>query len=70
MQKILDLKGLSCPIPLIQTKKALEDAAEVRVTVDEAVAKENILKFANSRNYQAEWSAAGGEYTITIRKEM
>ncbi|MBP1763474.1 MAG: SirA-like protein [Firmicutes bacterium] len=70
MKKILDLRGLSCPIPLIQTKNALEDATEVCVTVDEPVAKENILKFANSRHYQAEWSAAGGEYTITIRKEM
>ncbi len=68
MQKILDLRGLSCPIPLIQTKNALEDATEVRVTVDETVAKENILKFVNSKHYQAEWSADGGEYTIVIRK--
>ena len=59
---------MSCPIPLIQAKNALEDAEEVRVTVDESVAKENILKFANSKHYQVEWSAAGGEYTILIRK--
>jgi len=68
LQKTLDLRGLSCPIPLIQTKNALESVEEVQVTVDEPVAKENILKFAKSRNLQAQCSVNGGEYTITIRK--
>ncbi|MBP2639277.1 MAG: preprotein translocase subunit TatB [Firmicutes bacterium] len=68
MLKTLDLRGLSCPIPLIQTKNALENAAEVQVTVDEPVAKENILKFAKARNLQAQCSVNDGEYTITIHK--
>jgi len=68
LQKTLDLRGLSCPIPLIQTKNALENASEVQVTVDEPVAKENILKFAKSRNLQAQCSVNGGEYTIIIHK--
>ena len=68
MEKKLDLRGLSCPLPLLETKKALEEAATVTVTVDEPVARENIIKFAKSRNYQVESSSSGGEYTLVIRK--
>jgi len=66
--KSLDLRGLSCPIPLIQTKNALENVEELQVTVDEAVAKENILKFAKAKNFQAQCRVNGGEYTIIIHK--
>ncbi|MDR3592134.1 MAG: sulfurtransferase TusA family protein [Negativicutes bacterium] len=68
MEKTLDLRGLSCPIPLLETQKALNAAAEVTVTVDEPVARENILKFAKSQGYKAECSERGGEYTIMICK--
>lgn len=68
MEKKLDLRGLSCPLPLLETKKALEEATAVTVTVDEPVARENIIKFAKSRNYQVESSSSGGEYILVIRK--
>ncbi|CQR71177.1 sulfur transfer protein SirA [Sporomusa ovata DSM 2662] len=68
MEKKLDLRGLSCPVPLLETKKALEEAAVVTITVDEPAARENIIKFAKSRKYQVESSSSGGEYTLIIRK--
>ncbi|TWH47231.1 sulfurtransferase TusA family protein [Sporomusa sp. KB1] len=68
MEKKLDLRGLSCPVPLLETQKALEEAAAVTITVDEPAAKENITKFAKSRKYQVESSSSGGEYTLIIRK--
>ena len=68
MDKILDLRGLSCPAPLLETKKALEEVAEVTVIIDEPAARENITKFAKSRKYQIESSGSGGEYTLVIRK--
>ncbi|EGO65526.1 sulfurtransferase TusA family protein [Acetonema longum] len=67
-EKILDLRGLSCPIPLLETKKALEKIQSVKVIVDETVPKENILKFVRSQNYHADCSENGGEYTILIHK--
>jgi tRNA 2-thiouridine synthesizing protein A len=68
MEKILDLRGLSCPIPLIKTRDALVTAAAVTVLVDEPAPRENIIKFARSQNWRVECTAAGGEYTIIIRK--
>lgn len=68
MEKKLDLRGLSCPIPLIKTKDALATANILTVVVDEPAAKENIIKFARSQNCQVECTGAGGEYTLVIRK--
>lgn len=68
MANVLDVRGLSCPIPLIKTQNALQEAAEITVLVDEPVAKENIIKYARSQNFRIEWSEANGEYTINIVK--
>lgn len=68
MEKKLDLRGLSCPIPLIKTKEALAGASVLTVVVDEPAARENILKFAKSQSCQVECTSAGGEYTLVIRK--
>lgn len=69
MEKKLDLRGLSCPIPLIQTKDALaEGAATLTVVVDEPTPKENIIKFAKSQHCEVECRSDNGEYTIVIRK--
>lgn len=68
MANSIDLRGLSCPIPLLRTKDALSQADAVTVLVDEPPAKENIIKFAKSQNFKVECSEAGGEYTITIAK--
>ncbi|MBP2635151.1 MAG: preprotein translocase subunit TatB [Firmicutes bacterium] len=68
MANVLDLRGLSCPIPLIKTKDALSGAETVQVVVDEPSAKENIIKFAKSQKFRVEYVEADGEYTITIAK--
>ncbi|MCX7781546.1 MAG: sulfurtransferase TusA family protein [Negativicutes bacterium] len=68
MKKTLDLRGLSCPIPLLKTRDALAQADMVEVLVDELPPKENILKFAKSQNYKVEWTESGGEYRITVSK--
>ncbi|CVK18100.1 MULTISPECIES: sulfurtransferase TusA family protein [Sporomusa] len=68
MEKKLDLRGLSCPMPLMETQKALAEVAAVTAIVDEPAAKENLIKFAKSKNYQVECTSNGGEYTLIIRK--
>ena len=44
MEKIIDAKGLSCPQPVILTKKALEEQEKVTVIVDNEPAVENIKR--------------------------
>jgi TusA-related sulfurtransferase len=69
MVTILDLRGLSCPIPLVRTKQALDTLDCVQVVVDEPTPKENILKYAHSQKFLSECEQCGDEYRITIRKE-
>jgi len=48
----LDVKGLSCPIPVIKTKKALDKGCrELQVTGTGNVARENVSKFASSQGF-------------------
>ncbi len=52
----VDARGLACPMPVIKTKKALEEIKEgiVEVVVSDETPKANILKFAKSINCEAE----------------
>lgn len=51
----VDARGLACPKPVINTKKELDKIEEgiVVTTVDNEIAKENILKLAKSLNVEA-----------------
>lgn len=55
MKKELNLEGLSCPKPVILTKKELEnnDLKILVVTVDNVFSKENILKLCKNLNYES-----------------
>lgn len=54
MEKV-DVRGLSCPMPVIKTKKAIDQGAqELLVLGTSQVSKENVLKLAKSQDYQAE----------------
>ncbi|WP_258360657.1 sulfurtransferase-like selenium metabolism protein YedF [Moorella sulfitireducens (nom. illeg.)] len=72
MEKIVDARGLACPQPVIQTKKALEslgEYGEVIAIVDNEVARDNVLKLARSLECATSVSEQGNEYYIRIRKE-
>ncbi|MDO4712031.1 MAG: sulfurtransferase TusA family protein [Peptostreptococcaceae bacterium] len=56
----IDARGLSCPEPVIRTKKALANSPkEIQVLVDNNVAKENVTRLLES-----------GGYTINIKEEQ
>ena len=68
MEKKIDLRGYSCPIPLLKTRDALLNCDQLTVVIDEPAARENILKYAASQNYKAECADSGEEWTIHIIK--
>ncbi|SMP59101.1 sulfurtransferase-like selenium metabolism protein YedF [Anoxynatronum buryatiense] len=72
MNKEIDARGLNCPMPLIQTKKALDALPEgsVRTIVDNETAKENIQKFAKSMDYRYTVKENQGNFYIDIFKEL
>ena len=49
-EKLVDARGLSCPQPVIETRKALMDEGvdSVEVVVDNAAASENVARMARS----------------------
>lgn len=56
MSNIIDVRNLSCPQPVIMTKKAMdkEPNANLITIVSERVAQENVTKLAVSQGYQVE----------------
>lgn len=48
----VDARGLSCPEPVILTKKGIQDKPkEIKVYVDNNVSRENVSKFLRSEGY-------------------
>lgn len=65
----VDTRGLSCPIPVIETKKALKAHPEgVVVLVDAVAPRENVSRFASAMGYEAKVSATDWGWSIEIRK--
>ncbi len=47
----LDVRGLSCPIPIMELKKELDKGiSELKVIADCGTATENIKRFTETRN--------------------
>jgi selenium metabolism protein YedF len=49
MSVIIDARGLACPQPVVLTKKALEKADDLIVIVDNATARQNVSRLAESQ---------------------
>jgi len=63
--KELDVRGLSCPMPLMHTKKAIEDdPAEILVHADSGTAKANVVAFLQDAGYTVTVDQTGEEYKI------
>ena len=70
MEKI-DVRGLSCPMPVIKTKKAMDQGAKDLLVVGTSqVSKENVLKLARSQGYKAELPVDGkDEWEMKLNKQ-
>ena len=65
----VDVRGFSCPIPVVKTKKAIEENPDqlITVLVETAVSKENVSRLAQSREYSVETEkVAGDEYRLVL----
>ena len=64
-----DLRGLSCPQPVFETKKAIEDPSfdTMEVLIDTKVALENIKRLlSNRKDIQYSVEEGGEDYKVTI----
>ena len=66
-ENMVDARGLSCPQPVILTKRALEkNGGRAVVIVDNAVPRDNIKAFAESRALKVSIEEKGEDYILTI----
>ena len=67
---MIDARGLSCPMPVVMTQKAIQkDAtAALEVLVDAQVAVENITRYARSQGYQTAVTPQGADFKLTLSK--
>lgn len=66
---IVDTCGMSCPQPVLMTKKALKDNPEaIEIVVDNNVAKGNVERFLKSVGYTASILEKDDVYIINARK--
>ncbi|HHO76342.1 MAG TPA: sulfurtransferase-like selenium metabolism protein YedF [Deltaproteobacteria bacterium] len=66
----IDARGLSCPQPVILTKKALEDHKEIVVVVDNETARENVRRMAQSQGCRVEIEQKEGDTHLHITREF
>lgn len=66
MGNALDCRGLACPAPVLQTKELIEteDLAEIRVTVDNEAAKQNVSRFLDSQGFNVSVREKGSDLEV------
>lgn len=67
----IDTRGMLCPQPLIETRKALKKASTnqaLRIISDNETSKNNILRFLNDQKMACECKEDNGIYTIVLQK--
>ena len=69
-KKIVDARGLACPLPVVNAKKAAEEMKEggaLTVLVDNEIAVQNLQKFAKQKGFESTGEKkAEKEYEVTI----
>lgn len=71
MSNIVDARGLSCPLPVLKTKEAIEKGDEkIEVLVDNNTALENITRIAENKGFTVKSQQnADGDWQILISRK-
>jgi len=65
----VDVRGMSCPQPVLITKNALSsNPKEVEIVVDDNTAVNNISRFLKSSGYRYEVKEIDEDYIINAKK--
>jgi selenium metabolism protein YedF len=62
----IDCRNLSCPAPVINVKKALQEHAEIRVLLDDGAPHENVTRFSRNRGCRVTEERDGPDWILTI----
>ena len=71
MEKIIDCKGMACPLPVVNAKKAAEELGSgdvLTVLVDNEIAVQNLTRFAEHKGFGVSAEKKGEkEYAVIMR---
>jgi TusA-related sulfurtransferase len=70
MAEKLDVRGLSCPLPVVKIRNKLTELKEglLEVLVDTGTARDNITRMASNNGWKVETKEQGEEYLLIINK--
>ena len=70
MEKIIDCKGMACPLPVVNAKKASEEmgaGVQLTVLVDNEIAVQNLTRFAEHKGFTVSAEKKGEkEYAVVM----
>ena len=70
MEKIIDCKGMACPLPVVNAKKASEEMGagdQLTVLVDNEIAVQNLTRFAEHKGFTVSAEKKGEkEYAVVV----
>lgn len=71
MIREIDARGLACPAPVLQTKNVIEKENPniIKVMVDNEAAKQNVIRFLESQNFEVSVEQEGEAFHITGKRE-
>ena len=68
--KTVDARGLSCPQPIVETKKVLDklSGGRVEVLVDTVTSRENVLRFGRNAGWHGSFEDVDGYFKVILEK--
>lgn len=70
MSKLIDATGKACPMPVMMTKKEIDNGIESIITkVDNRIAVENLKRLASNTGFSVEVKEENGIYAVAFSKE-
>jgi len=67
--QIVDTRGLSCPQPVIETKKVIDTKeTELQVLVDTIAAKENVSRYAKAAKFSVSDTKTEYGWALELKK--
>ncbi len=69
-RKEVDARGLTCPLPVMETEKVLRQLQKGTVVtiVDNVAARDNVNRLAESMGCTVSIQKKGGDYFLTLTK--
>jgi selenium metabolism protein YedF len=70
MEKVVDVRGLECPLPVVRAKEALAEVegGTLVVLVDDAISRDNVRRAAEKWGHGVAIAEQGGAIAVRIEK--